>query len=52
MSWLEKTITVSNKLGLHARAAAKIVRATSGFDAEVKLANTKKLKEEVNARND
>ncbi|MDR2011841.1 MAG: HPr family phosphocarrier protein [Rhodanobacter sp.] len=30
---LEKEITVSNKLGLHARASAKLVQALHGFQA-------------------
>ena len=30
-------ITIKNKLGLHARAAAKLVGTASHFDAEVKL---------------
>ena len=31
------TVTIVNKLGLHARAAAKFVTAASGFGAEIKL---------------
>jgi len=30
---LEKDITISNRLGLHARASAKLVQALHGFDA-------------------
>lgn len=33
-----RTVTIVNKLGLHARAAARFVQAASGFDAEIKLA--------------
>jgi len=32
-----KEVTIVNKLGLHARAAAKLVTAASGFGAEIKL---------------
>lgn len=32
-----KTITIINKLGLHARAAAKLVQVASGFNAEIKV---------------
>ncbi len=31
----KKTITIINKLGLHARAAAKFVQIASGFHAEI-----------------
>ena len=31
------TITIINKLGLHARAAAKLVKLASQFDCEVQL---------------
>ena len=34
---LAREITISNKLGLHARAAAKLVSIASGFGAEVTL---------------
>ena len=33
-----KRITIINKLGLHARAAAKFVTLASSFDSEVRLA--------------
>jgi phosphotransferase system HPr (HPr) family protein len=32
-----KTITIINKLGLHARAAAKFVQTASGFNAEINV---------------
>jgi len=32
-----KTITIVNKLGLHARAAAKFVQVASGFHAEINV---------------
>jgi phosphocarrier protein HPr len=34
---IRRTIEVENELGLHARAAAKLVRLTSSFISEVKL---------------
>jgi len=34
---ISREITISNKLGLHARAAAKLVSAAAGFGAEVTL---------------
>ena len=34
---LKREIVIINKLGLHARAAAKFVTLAAGFDAEVKL---------------
>jgi phosphocarrier protein len=32
-----REVTIVNKLGLHARAAAKLVTTASGFAAEIKL---------------
>tara|TARA_R110000782_G_scaffold43189_2_gene97582 strand:- start:855 stop:1124 length:270 start_codon:yes stop_codon:yes gene_type:complete len=32
-----KTITIINKLGLHARAAAKFVQVASSFNAEINV---------------
>jgi phosphocarrier protein HPr len=34
---VERTLTVRARLGLHARAAAKLVRVASGFDSSVEL---------------
>jgi len=34
---LNKEITIINKLGLHARAAAKFVSLASGFESEILL---------------
>ena len=34
----EREVTISNKLGLHARAAAKLVTVASGYASEVELA--------------
>lgn len=43
----EQDITVSNRLGLHARAAAKLVELVQPFRASVMLANGSR---EVNAK--
>ena len=34
---LEREVIICNRLGLHARAAARLVRTASRFDADVKL---------------
>ncbi|WP_293267068.1 HPr family phosphocarrier protein [Neptunomonas sp.] len=34
---LELKITIINKLGLHARAAAKLINTTSRFSSEIRL---------------
>lgn len=34
---VEKQITIINKLGLHARAAAKLINTTSRFSANIRL---------------
>lgn len=34
---LEKQITIINKLGLHARAAAKLINVTTSFSADIQL---------------
>jgi phosphocarrier protein HPr len=34
---IERTLLVKARLGLHARAAAKLVRVASGFDSHVRL---------------
>jgi phosphocarrier protein len=34
----EKTLDIVNKLGLHARAAAQLVKVAGGFAADVRLA--------------
>jgi len=44
---LEREIKVSNRLGLHARAAAKLVQLLSGFQSQVTLTGRGR---EVNAK--
>lgn len=34
---MEKTVTIVNKLGLHARAAAKFVTLASKFEADIRV---------------
>lgn len=34
---LQREITISNRLGLHARAAAKLVGTASGYNADIAL---------------
>ncbi len=34
---IKTTVTISNKLGLHARASAKLTKLASGFQSEVFL---------------
>lgn len=36
---VEKDIKIINKLGLHARAAAKLVKLSAGFESVIKLHN-------------
>ena len=43
----EKEIEIINKLGLHARAAAKLVKLASGFDCEIDI---QKDNQKVNAK--
>lgn len=34
---IEQQVTINNRLGLHARAAAKLVRCAGAFDSQIKL---------------
>jgi phosphocarrier protein HPr len=34
---IEKNVTIINKLGLHARATAKLIATTSRFSADIRL---------------
>lgn len=48
--WVGKRIKVENRLGLHARAAARIVKVAAAFkETEIKIANAEQPQEEVNA---
>lgn len=44
---LEKQLEIVNKLGLHARAAAKLVKLASGFSSNIEIA---KEEQRVNAK--
>jgi len=44
---LTKTLTIVNKLGLHARAAAKLVKLASSFESDVQV---KRQQREVNGK--
>jgi phosphocarrier protein len=39
---ISKELTIINKLGLHARAAAKLVSLASTFDADIRVARDEK----------
>ena len=39
----EKKLKITNRLGLHARAAAKIVALTTKFNSKITIANGKKV---------
>ena len=40
---IEKSITIVNKLGLHARAAAKFVTTASEFDSDIQVARNGRI---------
>ena len=44
---LKKKLTIVNKLGLHARAAAKLVKLASTFESEIQI---KRQQREVNGK--
>lgn len=44
---VRKEVTIVNKLGLHARAAAKFVTLASSFDSDIRLARANR---EVNGK--
>ena len=44
---LHKVVTIANRLGLHARAAAKFVNVASHYEADIRL---KRDSREVNAK--
>ncbi len=39
---LQQTVTIRNKLGLHARAAAKLVKTAGRFESSVELRNAQR----------
>jgi phosphocarrier protein len=38
-SWITRRVTITGKLGLHARPAARFVKLAQTFDAEVEVGN-------------
>ena len=34
---IERTVTIKNRVGLHARPAAELVKLTGGFDSDIKI---------------
>ena len=44
---INKTVTIINKLGLHARAAARFVTLASSFSSDIKVARNR---QEVNGK--
>ncbi|MEJ2309226.1 MAG: HPr family phosphocarrier protein [Gammaproteobacteria bacterium] len=44
---IEKSVTIINKLGLHARAASKFVTTANGYEAEIHVARDQ---QRVNAK--
>ena len=38
-TWRSRTVTITGKLGLHARPAARFVKLAGTFDAEIMVAN-------------
>jgi len=44
---LRQTLTIINKLGLHARAATKLVKLASAFESDIQV---KRLQREVNGK--
>ena len=46
---IRKTLRIKSKLGLHARAAAKLVKLTSQFESDIKLSRLN-VEEQVDAK--
>lgn len=46
----QRTVIITNRLGLHARAAAKLVKLAAAFDSEVLLARTESRHKTVDAK--
>jgi len=47
---LQRTLVIRNRLGLHARAAARLVKLASGFQSEILLARSEAGHRTVNAK--
>lgn len=46
----ETKVTIINKAGLHARAAAKLANVCSGFASDIQIGHEKRLTERVSCR--
>jgi phosphocarrier protein len=46
----QRTIVITNRLGLHARAAAKLVKLANGFESEIFLARSESPDKTADAR--
>lgn len=46
----QRTLVIKNRLGLHARAAARLVKLASGFESNVQLARSDARDRTVNAK--
>ena len=46
----QRTIVITNQLGLHARAAAKLVKLANGFESNIFLARSESPEKLVDAR--
>ncbi len=49
-SMQRQTIVITNRLGLHARAAAKLVKLANGFESNIFLARSESPEKMVDAR--
>lgn len=45
-----RTVTIKNRLGLHARAAARLVRLATTFESDIYLVRTDARQERVDAK--
>ena len=46
----QRTVVITNRLGLHARAAAKLVKLVNGFESDIFLARSETPDRAVDAR--
>ncbi len=46
----QRTLVIKNRLGLHARAAARVVKIAHGFQSDILLARSDALHRKANAR--
>jgi phosphocarrier protein len=46
----QRTLVIKNRLGLHARAAARVVKLANGFQSEIRLVRSDARHRNVNAK--